>query len=359
MRTLLRSTIIAVVGLLVASAHAAAQARASTRAVPGNREAIPERVASAPVVAKPLSGKPVKLRVVEHAVVRGASVLVRDIATVDAGGDPNVQRAVEAIEVARRPNFGYNRALQHRDIINQLAHAGVMPTDLEITGAREVLLQPRVHVVQPEEVEKIAKQELEGYLQKTTSDEVDVSTPERLRPMHVPPGRVSFDLKPRIDHTKPPTVDRASVFIDILVDGEVWRSERVDFRISRHFKALYVTRPVDRGEALGPHNTEMRRCTVGRGVSLEVRGYDQLRSRVASRRLSANRFLMTTDLAEPAVVRPGDRVRVIAKSRGIRVTLLGVAQGRAARGERLQVLAQGQALDTVALAPGIVTVTPY
>ncbi|TCV94130.1 flagella basal body P-ring formation protein FlgA [Luteibacter rhizovicinus] len=135
---------------------------------------------------------------------------------------------------------------------------------------------------------------------------------------------------------------------------------RVPVRVQMFTQVLVTTRPLARGDGVGPddvHSEDRDVASMGYGY---VDKLDQIEGRSLARAIRAGTVLTPGMLAGRQAVRIGDTVSMVARIDGVVVHAQGVAMGAGDTGTRLRVrnAASGKVLDAVVSGEGVVAVLP-
>ncbi|MET0331016.1 MAG: flagellar basal body P-ring formation chaperone FlgA [Dyella sp.] len=183
-----------------------------------------------------------------------------------------------------------------------------------------------------------------------------VIVPEQLDP------RLRLNSCPRALVAKLPArqtpTSRVSVAISCPGSGGWVIHVPVQMQVYR--QVLVTTRPLARGDSLGPgdvRNEERDVSQLGYGY---IENLDQVAGRSVARPLNAGSVLTPGQLSSRQVVRNGDEVQLVAQLDGIEVRTAATALGGGDTGERLRVrnAHSGRIIDGVVLGAGEVRALP-
>lgn len=117
-------------------------------------------------------------------------------------------------------------------------------------------------------------------------------------------------------------------------------------------EVLVLARDISRGSVITEADLEWRPASAVRGArGIEI---DAAIGMEARRTLKAGQALQQSDIKAPAVIRKGDPVSLVYSTRGVMLTVDGIAQNEAARGDSVRVLNSysRRTIDAVAHGPG-------
>lgn len=101
-------------------------------------------------------------------------------------------------------------------------------------------------------------------------------------------------------------------------------------------QVLVFVRDVPRGHVIGAFDIDWEDAVPGRlirnGADMDAVGKE------VRRPIKAGQPVLANDLKQPAVIRKGEQVKIVYVSTGVRLTVDGIAQNEAAKGEPVRVL---------------------
>lgn len=152
----------------------------------------------------------------------------------------------------------------------------------------------------------------------------------------------------------------SQVAVAVNCPGNGGWSIRVPVRIQLFRQVLVTTRPLARGDYVGPgdvHSEERDVARLGYGY---VESLDQIAGRSLARPLNAGSVLDPGELVSREMVRAGDQVQLIAQLDGIVVRTTGLALDGGDTGARLHVRNgnSGRVVDAIVLGAGQVEALP-
>ncbi len=288
----------------------------------------------------------------------GRSVLVRDLAEVSADDD-ELRARVGDLEIAPRPAEGFARTFRRTDVERRLVEAGLPRDAFTLRGAEATLARPKTTLLAAEKLLEVANGIARAWIAREPAADVEFEPLGRVPATAVPPGRTGVQLRGKVQpaHAERDSGMRLTIDLEILVDGEAWRTLPVHFRLRRFATVWTPVRGARAGEFLT--DVELTEQRVEVPPNAPAGGYathEELLGRVARVDLRAGRPIRNADLGEPAVVHRSDPVRLVSQRGTIRVAVKAVALEDGAAGDRIRVqnLATGHSVQAVVQGPGLV-----
>jgi flagella basal body P-ring formation protein FlgA len=286
--------------------------------------------------------------------VRGLTVTVGDLCDAMPAGRRAL--AIGEVRFGPAPVIGHARTITRTELLQALAAAGHDPALFRMRGANEVTVQTQAIEVPAQDVADCATAALQAVLAIEGGDvEFELATQKRV--LQAPPGRRSQELRARVkDGRTGPTF--AAVEVDVLVDGERWRTVPVMFKLNRFQQVLEVTQALRAGTPLGPENVAATRERSSQTAGLYLTSFEQIAGMVSRRNLQPGQLLTLADVAAPALIRSGETCTVVLTRGNVKVTARAVANHDAPLGARItltNIQSRAQLTGTVA-APGTVVV---
>jgi flagella basal body P-ring formation protein FlgA len=117
---------------------------------------------------------------------------------------------------------------------------------------------------------------------------------------------------------------------------------------------LVLVRDVGRGHRIGEADVDWAEPTSPRAPHNNLTDIDLVLGMEARRPLRAGQPILASDIKTPALIRKGQSVKLVYSSPGLKLTVDGLAQGEAAKGESVRVLNtfSKRTIDAVAEAEG-------
>jgi flagella basal body P-ring formation protein FlgA len=234
---------------------------------------------------------------------------------------------------------------------------GLPAASLQLAGAKEIVVQPLTMVLKPSDVTEAAEPVLLAALGHESHGDIEHELVAPLKAERVPPGRRSFDLRAQL-HDGRVSYNSATIDVAVLVDGEVYKTLSVPYRLRRFGQIVVARKPIRRGAPLDEENVEVRRMEAAMGTSMLVTALAAVENKVAARDIQGGQSLRLGDVAEPALIRKGAPVSLVSSSGRVKVTTRAIALGDAPIGGRVAVqsLTSQQVVQGVVRGVGVVIV---
>ncbi|MCK5942964.1 MAG: flagellar basal body P-ring formation protein FlgA [Planctomycetes bacterium] len=296
------------------------------------------------------------IRIKPAVTVRGLHVTIGDLCEITPMNAQTL--AISQIRFGPAPVNGFSRAVSRTDVVQALAAAGVQLKTVKINGGNEVLVQGISVDVPQQDLLDAATAALQAQLALEGGD-VEFEPPIRVRHVKAPPGRVSQDLRARVRGTKT-NLSSATVDVEILVDGEVFKKVPLRYKLQRFHRVLKTTGTIAKDQPLGPDNLVVAREPMAQASGLFLDRMAQIAGMSASRNLRPNQRLTLSDIAPPAVIRKGDIVTVVLTRGRVKVTAKAMANEDAPLEGRIRLTNMNSRtqLTGIVHGPGLVVVTP-
>lgn len=280
-------------------------------------------------VLHPVSAGAATVRVTLRGMVTSDQPRLRlaDIASLH--GDRNEIARLGAIAVALAPRVGQVRRLSQAELAALVRRAGVN-ADIEWDGAPHVQVTMATVMVDGADIGRAA-------LSAIASSPGPVS--RRFALAHPVPsvGVPARAYQLRARPLQDAIAGRNVVWIDVVVDGSVYRAVRVPVRIEDQRPVLVARRDMAAGDSVLPAGFEPAVRDVA-GLSGEAYAPDALHGGGRlQKRMRAGEVLTHDSLLPAGEVLPGDRVRVIAHAQRVQLEMEGVAVQGGAPGQRVNV----------------------
>ncbi len=135
-----------------------------------------------------------------------------------------------------------------------------------------------------------------------------------------------------IDGGKAPWPGTQKFNVQVAVAGRPRRVE-VQANLAVQRAALFVVRPIRRGELMKPDHVELRPVPTNANVDDLVYHVDDVVGKEATRQMAPGVILSKAAVRAPRLVQRGDLVEVVAVASGVRVRTKGIALDEGSRGQ--------------------------
>lgn len=301
-------------------------------------------------------GGVVRLDLQPAALVQGRAVLLGDVAGID-GVDARQREALAVLRVGTAPLAGYaeelNRAAIEAALRSSTAGFAWQPV---WQGAERVLVRRSSRIVAGAELAGTARRHLESLFGRQY-EELELTPHGAIADVQVPEGGLVLRARDVAGTLR----QRTTVWVDVLLDGAVYRSVTVPFDV-RGWRRVPVARRDLPAEGLA----QAADFTVARHDVLALAGPAAALPNEGSRLrlrepVAAGQVLLGRHVVAAGAIRRGDRVTLVLATAGIRIESAAVAQEDGTAGGMLRVLPAGggEAVSARAVGPGLVAIGEY
>jgi flagella basal body P-ring formation protein FlgA len=288
-------------------------------------------------------------------------VTLGDVAVLSTHSLPLLNRLM-ALSIGPAPHAGDTLRLGRIELGRWVqVRTGIAPGAIEWTGASTAAVQRAASEVSGERLASVARESLREWL-AARSTRADIDLTSVPRNVAVPAGELSVKARPIPGDQ--PIARRASVWLDLWVDGRFVRTVPVGFEVAAFGPAYVALDDVPAGAPLQVAPVEVREVELsGRSANvLPVRlsGSPQVGVEQLTRVVAAGRILSTHDVqVRPAVVR-GDWVALRIHAGGMELESRAEALQNGRAGQTVIVKPHGASgtLEARVLGPGRVELTP-
>lgn len=294
------------------------------------------------------------LRVKPATTVRGLHVTVGDLCEITPTNAQTL--SISQLRFGPAPMNGFSRAVTRADLIQSLVANGVQFQTITVSGSDEVLVQGVAIDVPQQDMLDAATTSLQALLTVEGGD-VEIEEPRRVRYVKAPPGRVSQDLRARVRGNKS-NLTSAVVDVEIIVDGEVFKTVPLRYKLQRFQQVLKTTGTVAKDQPLGPENTTLSREPMAQATGMFLGDMGQVAGMCARRNLRTNQRLTLGDIAPPALIHRGDIVTVVLTRGRVKVTAKAIADEDAPLAGRIRLtnMSSRTQLTGTVYGPGLVLI---
>lgn len=279
-------------------------------------------------------GVSVELRA--EALIGHARIALADVAVIHAEG---AQAALEAelgtIVLARAPRVGYVERLSRAQIEQAIRRATAKAGALRWSGAAVVAARTATQTVDAQTLSDAAIGALDPYL-AVMGGRAAVTADAPPADVLVPAGQLA--LRTRALPARPQH-GRVPVWIDLHVNGELYRSLVVQLAVTIHQQAYLARHAIDVGSFVTAADFDIAEADVAATGALPVK--QPLAPFRAARPLRAGQPLTAAAMLAGGAVRRGDQFRLAVRTGAIGIDTAGVAMDDAGPGQPIRVRPSG------------------
>lgn len=274
------------------------------------------------------------VRVYDRAEVSEDQMRLGALARID-GEDAALVRQLQGVILGRSPLPGKTRTLEAAVILSRLRQSGLDPERLDLQVPPELVVGRAAVTVEREEVEQIVRRFLqqqadgmrgESFVVKDIRVPESVVLPKGPLTTHVA-GPKNFELAGSV-----PLQVTFSVKPDF--ERRVW----VTVQLERRLRVVVARRPLGRFKPIEAEDIEVRAVDLAGLPADRIEDPEAAIGQRTRRAVDAGAVLRPDLLEPPPLIKRGDRVRIVAETAGLRVSVFGQAKQKGAQGELIPVV---------------------
>lgn len=278
--------------------------------------------------------------------VKGTELTVGSIAQV-TGQDAALVARVEAASLGYAPAPGYSRLLDGQRVAADLRQ--LMPSvQFQVTGAPRCRVTPEVVTLTAARLLQEADSALRGALE---GEDVRITTSAQLADLQVPAPQEAMELRARL-RDGAPRAGAWSVPVEILVDGEVYRTVWTRWEVELWERRHVLRHSVRAGQNLSSADFELVRVPVGSRSAHQALAPAALGDATARRALAKGAVVTDRDVERRVVIARGETIYLEVLRGRLRVRCLATALRDAHVGDHLPVRIQTSGKEFTALVTG-------
>lgn len=288
----------------------------------------------AQVLAQPVDRAVVPIELRQDALVGRGRITLSDVALIHT--DVAQAQQLAAVPLGRPPRIGHVERMNRAQIEQAVQRHSGAPFRLKWTGAAAVAVRTQAQPVSAQAIKEaamLAAQERFGSAGVALA--IDLAVP--LADIDVPIGTLAVRARPLVT---PLRDGRASVWVDLWVDEEIYRSAIVLLTISVRRPAYVAVRDIAVGAHAGMQDFELAMTEVGSGIDIVTAEQPPQPFRAAHTIRAGQALTRAAVLAGGRVLR-GDAVRVQMREGQIGIDTVAIAMNDAGPGQALRVRPAG------------------
>ena len=300
-----------------------------------------------------LNASPVPTAVVSirsESLVKAERVVIADIASVKTGSKQLAEK-LKAVEVCTSPAPGRDRIITKNDIIIALRRAGIDEKSITISCSDRVSVSRAFNRVAGSRIFEVAK----DYASTSTTwpGSVEIQPDYKLNDIEAPTGLLSFNVKDGIQKLHK---GHNSIPVEISIDGKPYRTINVSLMIRLIAPVLVAVQPISRTSPITDTNTTVKQMDITNLTEDLIIGSAPA-GWTATIQIADGAIIRKGWIAEPAAIKSGDPVMVVAQSGLVKVTDRGIAaqDGRVGETIKIRMVTGSREIRCKVAEPGIVT----
>ncbi|MHC4945806.1 MAG: flagellar basal body P-ring formation chaperone FlgA, partial [Planctomycetota bacterium] len=261
--------------------------------------------------------------------------LLKDVALIkDADEAASAQLGYLSLGMA--PSPGYTRYIARETITARLMNQGFEADALEIQGAEGVLVKVESVQISGEELLQWGREFLDGQLADLEGDFV-VETDRIPLDLLVPAGRglASFDVK---WHNVPRSRGNVSLDLQVKVDGELYTTVSLRFKVRHFAPVLVATREIQIDERFTNANSMVVRTEITQVKGNLARSHETMASYLCRRKVASGSVIRIESGYLPDLVERGSAVKITVRKGGLSIRSRGVARQAGALGDTVEIM---------------------
>jgi flagella basal body P-ring formation protein FlgA len=278
-------------------------------------------------------------------------VMMSDIAAIRCP-DKALMSKLQSAQVCSSPYQGMTRRISRDQVMIALRKAGVLDKSVSLLCPSQLSITRCASKVSGEAIFDCAR---DYALNNGTWPGTVEIVPSRLPDDQIiPTGKVTLQVKSGTHELR-----RGQNYlpIEILLDGQTYRTVCTPLTIKVLAKILVSTKPIARGEAFNSTNVTLQErdlTSLPNDVITEEPSADS----ISSISVAVGSIIRQSWITQPAAVKSGDSVLVIALSGAVKVADKGTAIQDGRVGDTIAVrLAEAREVRCIVTEPGVVTIT--
>ena len=285
------------------------------------------------VKTAPAAAEITTIRVLNRVEVENEEILLGQIASIE-GNDPQLKQQLGEIVIGKAPSPGKTRQYEQQYLQKRLAKHDINPAAVNFEIPTQILVTRSYVEIDKPKIEKIVA---DFIAQNIPQDDRIL----RIKEIHVPDqvilskGRITYKVAaPRIRQL----MGNCSLAIDFSVNGNsekrIWTTAKVEV-----WGPVVVTRkPLGRFKPISEDDIVIQTMDLAELPPNVLNDPEAVLGKRTKRAIGAQVPLRADVIELPPLVKRGDLVRIIVKSRGLKISARGLAKKKGRFGERIPVM---------------------
>ncbi|MDY6823447.1 MAG: flagellar basal body P-ring formation chaperone FlgA [Thermodesulfobacteriota bacterium] len=280
---------------------------------------------------------PLRIDVKKSVDVSGDTIFLKHIAKLT--GNPVLREKAGEIRINATPRPGEDKAIAASRIVSIVRSKRWLPDNIRIAAPAYVFVR-RLSQALPAE---ILRDRFEAYVKEKDGDgRIEINDFKIIGNTILPDGKLSFDF-PEYDK---PMMKRVSLNVAVAVDGAPAGSVTLSAWVNRYAPVVTVRHRMRRGSILSGEDLCMTEMNIAKAPSNLVTDKPYARGKRLSCDLMPGAYLRDNMLSVPYLIHRGDRIKIIAENRYLKVITTGIARDDGRKNDQIKVenISSGQVI---------------
>ncbi|SJZ47763.1 flagellar basal body P-ring formation chaperone FlgA [Selenihalanaerobacter shriftii] len=264
--------------------------------------------------------------------VDGPKLTLGDIAVIKGGEPPKIELA--SINLGRAPLPGYTRVLKQEYIIAALRRAGFTLNNFYYHIPKQVRVTTRYQTLDGQQLAQKVKEYIPQNID-FKSEDIDIKIQQVANKIKLPVGKVRLQVGNLYSRN---LLGRQTIPIHIYINGNLARKKYIQAEVKVYQQVLVAKDMIKRHQNLSKDLFKWRKKLVSnRYGNQPFTKLESIQNFRLKRTLNAGQVLTDNVIETPPLVKRRERVKIIAKVNGVRVSTVGIALGSGAKGDIIEV----------------------
>ena len=262
---------------------------------------------------------------------QGVSLQLADVVRLK-GEDTELIAKIGEVDLGYMPAPKFSRAIDQGTV--RIALEKAFPeTQFKFTGKAKTRVYPKTQVINAQQIEAAARAIIEPRFE---GQDVEFALRTPIQPIEVPLGRKTTEVKGRQGSSTLGTQSQG-VAVDILIDGELWRTQWTSWKIVTWQQVPVLTMPVQKGKTLTPAMFRMERRRQALTAGAAPLQPEETVEAQAKRNLVPGEPVFPSDVERTLVIKKGNRVQLEVIAGGVSARSQAIALEDAYMGDTVRV----------------------
>jgi flagella basal body P-ring formation protein FlgA len=204
-----------------------------------------------------------------------------------------------------------------------------------------------------ETIYKAAREYIEQYIKASDEYQIDIVPLDSL--LTLPACSKPLEAFTTGDLTK---VKSGRIAVGVRCNSEKKWSIFISAIVKVYYRVAVLTQPVKRGDTITRGHFSIEKREVAKFGDELMTQAEQVENKQALRSLPAGAILTSRNVAEPKLIKKGDKIIISASQPGFSVRMSGLAMMDGAKGQTIRIKNQnsGRIVNATVIEPGVVSV---
>lgn len=272
------------------------------------------------------------ITIAENPIVDGKEVYLGDIASIKTS-DGLESDMINKVHLCQSAKPGSSVKLNIGYIKSRTKQQGVSPDLFVWDSPDNITIQTKSKVISSQEVQIYAENFIKDMVKKIDAT-INIQPSNEIKPIVLPYGEVNVKVESLSRYS---INGNFSLRFTFSVDGREYEKRLIPFNLVVMKEVIVATNQIEMNKIITEDDLTLSSQDIG--LSLDVfLEKDKLVGKCAKKMISKGAFITSDMVEQPAIIKQGDPITIVAESSSLRISVQGKAMENGKNGQVIRVI---------------------